>query len=388
MFVYQRLVGGLVSVSLDGTSLPEIYSYPDFLNFQAGLADDISAVTQVNGQDVADFLQEQSQNVTYGSLQDPDALYQQMFYALNAGSGDQDTTGAFAFGRDYVGDETSITFANGTTITEQNVAIFRGADFTGLSDGQSFYDLFCNATLKAAAQGYTLDGPSSGSKGVDKLQKHEMHLKRRELIKRQVESKTVSVPTATFQSVSQTATQLTGYPTPVALSDDLSLSGYFLEEEGFEDTAVLVLQVMSESDPESFQSSMTSFMDQCRSNNKQRLVIDVQGNPGGTISLGYEIFKQLFPSIFPYGAGTLRAHEGLDTLGSFYTNFTSQLFQEDSSNFTALLVANYYLQVSAEAYANSSGELFDSWESLYGPVKTPQDNFTNLIRWDINNTDL
>lgn len=371
----------------------------EWLAVQNGEARNTSAVTQINGQDVVDFLNTQAQNVSYGNLQDPDALYNNMFYALNAGIGGVNSNGAFSIQRNYPGDETSVTFENGTTTRLANVAVFNNAyDFTGLESGDSYYELYCNASAKAEAQGLELDGPSSGQKGVNKLQKDEMQFQKREmqikkreelrnLNKRQESSYSVSVPTSTVGSVSQTATQISGYPTPVALSDDLTLSGYFLEEPGYDDTAVLVLQAMSETDPVGFQATLKAFMDSCREENKRHLIIDVQGNPGGTISLGYEVFKQLFPDIFPYGAGTLRAQEGLDTLGEFYTNFTSELIQEDPNNFTALLVANYYTQFSAEAWTNSSGQLFESWKQLYGPVEAETDNFTNLIRWDINNTD-
>lgn len=78
---------------------------------------------------------------------------------------------------------------------------------------------------------------------------------------------------------------------------------------------------------------------------------------------------------------------GLDILGNYYTNFTSQLAEEFPGNLTLLQANNYYAQYSAESYANGSGQLFESWDQLYGPVETPQDSFTNLIRWNINDTD-
>jgi len=394
VFVYQRLVGSFVSVSSDGTSDPEIFLYEEFVAYQAGEGEAPSAVTQVNGQDVAEFLATQSQNVSYGGFQDPDALYNQMFYALNDGSGGSSSIGLFGFDRTYIGEETTVSFANGSSASAPNVAIYNSPfDFSGLEDGRSFYNLFCNATLKAAAQGYDLNDPDTlAGIRVDPVKKKELvHQKREQKRqeKRQVTTSSRSLsPTATSAApVVPEGTQIPGYPTPVAISEDLSLSGYFLEGAGFEDTAVLVLQQMSEADPEGFQSTMTDFMNQCRQSRKTQLIVDVQGNPGGTISLGYEVFKQLFPDILPYGAGTLRAHEGLDILGNYYTNFTSQLAQENPGNLTLLQANNYYAQYSAESYANDSGQLFDNWDELYGPVETPQDNFTNLIRWNIDDLD-
>lgn len=378
---------------------PANFRLDEWLAFQNSLIADISAVTQVNGQDVADYLNNQAQNVSYGGFQDPDALYNSMFYALNSGvGGGASGMGAFAFTITYPGAETSVTFANGTTVTQPNFAIYNSAiDFTGLQSGEDYYFLYCNATAKAAAQGYELYGPSAGKKAVDKLQQHKLLQEKREelLKKREIypdlhkrqSSESLPVPTTTVQSVSQTATQIPGYPTPVVLSDDLAVSGYFLDEAGFDDTAVLVMQIMSQVDPPGFQATVKAFMDACRRQNKRHLILDVQGNPGGSVHLGYDVFRQLFPNIYPYGAGTLRAHEGLDILGSFYTNFTSQLAKQQPDNFTALKLANYYDQYSAESNANGSGQLFQTWEELYGPVVTPTDNFTNLLRWNLNSTE-
>ena len=62
------------------------------------------------------------------------------------------------------------------------------------------------------------------------------------------------------------------------------------------------------------------------------------------------------------------------------------LAQQSPDNLTLLQANNYYAQYNALSYANSSGQLFESWDQLYGPVVTPEDEFTNLIRWNINDT--
>lgn len=376
----------------------------EYLSGSSNLAP--SAVTQINGEDPVDFLQRDGQNVSYGLLQDPDALYNGELYVLNSGSGGVDFVGGFALSSNYQGSNTTLTLADGSTRSAPNVAGWNtNYDFTGMIDGASYYNMFCNATYK-----YELYyGGSSGSSSSNKLR--ERHLEQREEIersrrhrvdddlvkrqirfeKRQVSSSVSLVTTSAYAtatgSPSTSVTQIPGYPSPVALSSDLTLSGYFLSDPGFEDTAVLVLQAMSEDDPQDFQSQMTSFLDQCRSAGKKRLVIDVQGNPGGSVGTGYDTFMQLFPDLFPYGAGTLRAQEGLDTLGTFYTNYTEQVYQEAKGNITLLAANNYYAQYNAKAYANDSGQLFESWPELYGPVDSGTDNFTNLIRWDVNSTD-
>lgn len=298
-------------------------SAAELMDYLAGAGDMPSAVTQINGQSAATFLAQQGQNVSYGGFQDPDALYNSQMWVLNSGLGNTPSYGAFSVGQGYPGDNTTLTFANSTTVSEPNYAIFNGQlfSFRGLVDGPSYYNLYCNATRKALADGYDINDFSSSAKKKRSLEENNahirQHLKRWQKFEENLEKREPAkaaatshlTATSTQAAVTQTATQLDGYPSPVAISDDLTLSGYFLDEPGFTDTAVLVAQQMSEEDPMSFQSTLTKFMDACRSGNKKQLVIDIQGNPGGTVSLGYEIFKQLFPSVYPYGAGTLRAFE-------------------------------------------------------------------------------
>lgn len=368
----------------------------DLIANLSGSATPASAVTQVNGEDVATFLQRNSQNISYAGFQDPDALYNQQLYVLNAGIGGSDSIGYFAITRNYQGPDTTLTFADGSKRTEANIAVFNSKyDFRGLSDGASYYNIFCNATYKDEV----LYGGSAGglSRRLNQVKqtKEKFHRVRTtdDLVERQVRiekrqnslSEVFTATSAVLPPV-PTATRVPGYPPPVALSRDLTLSGYFLQGQGLDDVAVLVLQAMSPTDPEGFQAAMTTFLNACRSQGKTRLVLDLQGNPGGSVSLGYDVFKQLFPDLYPYGAGTLRAHEGLDTLGKFYTNYSSQVFATSPNNISLLVGTNYYAQYSARAYANSSGQLFESWPELYGPVRASPDNFTNLIRLNLNDT--
>ena len=86
----------LVSVSEDGKELPKPFVYPDILAASFGNATFTpSAITKINGEDADDWLEKWSQ---YGSLQDRDALYNNVFYNLAAVSiGSVSTTiGTFA----------------------------------------------------------------------------------------------------------------------------------------------------------------------------------------------------------------------------------------------------------------------------------------------------
>jgi hypothetical protein len=70
----------LVSVSADGKALPKPYVYADVLAESYGNATFTpSAITKINGQEAATYLENWSQR---GSLQDRDALYNNVFYEL------------------------------------------------------------------------------------------------------------------------------------------------------------------------------------------------------------------------------------------------------------------------------------------------------------------
>lgn len=70
----------LVSVSQDGKSLPEPYVYRDILDSSlANTTYTPSKIIQINGEDAKQYLENLSQR---GSLQDRDALYNNVFYEL------------------------------------------------------------------------------------------------------------------------------------------------------------------------------------------------------------------------------------------------------------------------------------------------------------------
>lgn len=79
VFNYARPVP-LVSVSPDGKELPKAYVYADILAQSLTNASFTpSPITKINGEDAKSFLENWAQ---YGSLQDRDALYNNVFYEL------------------------------------------------------------------------------------------------------------------------------------------------------------------------------------------------------------------------------------------------------------------------------------------------------------------
>lgn len=85
----------LVSVSVDGLSIPEVYAYQDVLDTIIGNATYApSPLTHIDGEDSTEFLLNWAD---YGALQDRDALWNNLFYLLQSISLDRTGTGTGTF---------------------------------------------------------------------------------------------------------------------------------------------------------------------------------------------------------------------------------------------------------------------------------------------------
>ncbi|KAK6063350.1 peptidase S41 family protein [Seiridium cupressi] len=153
---------------------------------------------------------------------------------------------------------------------EESFAVSRvGADFSGISTGDDFYDRFCDPEAAAASTSSVVTAP---------------------------------VPT-TSTSTSPAPVYLTfqGYPVPVIRdSGSDSTSGYFLNGTAYDDVAVLAVSSFSNGANvgtleylTDFQSTVENFLSQSKAAGKQRLVIDLTANGGGFVIAGYELFSQM-----------------------------------------------------------------------------------------------
>jgi hypothetical protein len=271
-------------------------------------------------------------------LQDPDAQYNNLFAELAQSSAGQN---GFTFSNPlrYPGPETTITHENGTTQTILNVAVVVG-DFDGVDSGEKFYKKFCtpSTTTEAAAS---------------------------------------SSAAATATPTPEPRAPL--YPFPVVKHSRNLVGGYFLNG-----TDIAVLSIPSFSADESFddiqefQDVVQKFLAKCQKKGKQRLVIDLQANPGGKILLAYDTFKQLFPTLEPWGTSNLRSHESMNIIGQQLSDFDGSIPQD---NLTALTEADADEWYNYRASLKADDTPFKSWKQLYGPVGNSRGNFTNLLRY-------
>ncbi|KAF2268984.1 hypothetical protein CC78DRAFT_454400 [Lojkania enalia] len=335
----------LVSVSEDGTKLPSVFAFHDVLGSQfKNISYTPSPVVKINGQEVTEYLEDLSQ---YGTLQDRDALYNNLFYnlpAISLGSMGS-ATGFFTGGGRgrfvYPGPVTTLTFANGSSSTTENYATAR-INFRGINNGQDIADR------------YFFYGNIGG----------------------QIETAESLSPVA----IADTAP---GYPVPVVPGPINLINGFYIDAEGYEDVAVLQVPsfVADPSAEVGFQKVTQQFLPKAIADGKKKLIIDVQANGGGTILQGYDMFKQLFPSLEPYGANRFRATEAANLIGQSFSAFGSQFPRTFSRNATVAQVQGSYFDFHTDM--DKDGKPFTSWADKFGPVIQRGDEYTQISRWNL-----
>jgi hypothetical protein len=320
-----------------------------------------SPITEINNKTAEDYIQDWSIPFPY---HEDHARYNVLFPNQA-----QISTGSPVsyFGRSNTpdGDYTYVKHENGSVFEYVNSASIQLDTFDNISDGTDFFKVFCN------------NGPpqsSNAKRDVTKVLHDATEVK-----KRQTEE-----PTAT------------GFPKPQVLHSDAILGGYYLSGSGYDDVAVLSVPSFSptsETGPAEFQDITGSFLKDAAAAGKKKLVIDLRGNGGGYLFLGYDMFKQLFPSLDPYGASQFRANEAFDLVGQFMTEYLKDTTYEEavkdfetngenSNTGYGLLwqsIFNYRLPLTVE------NKNFTSWADYFGPHNINGDNFTSISRQDLNN---
>lgn len=287
-----------------------------------------SPLTKIDGQDAIEFLLNWSQ---YGSLQDRDALWNNVFYTLaqvalgSSGTGTGTFSGGGRGARIYPGPTTTLTFANGTTVVKENFARVL-VPFDNITSGADVYDHFF--TLPEGEPQYAKDLALSTSTS---------------------EAPTSSATTST----STTTVPAPGYPTPFIGGQGNANSGYFLSGDEYDDVAVLAVRsFVGSGSQENFQAVNTYLIDQAVAQNKTKLIIDVSANGGGTILQGYDLFTQLFPKILPYGATRFRAHEAFDLIGQEVSEYSAAFERSQSLNSSVQdIVSSAFVSATRELHS-------------------------------------
>lgn len=361
VFQFIRSGGRIVSISKDGISLPELYLNSDLVQLKASNFTP-SPITTINGENATSYLYKVSVQSTY---HDPDARYNTLFPNPARGTISTDTGGMFSSNYVFDGPVTTFIFANGTKKTIENMAFIPSIfNFHNVTDGASFFDAFCQGPPEE------IEPPQATSTTNVTLP----------------ETTPVKTPTATPTPI--------GYPKPVFVQESLQLQGYYVNGSGYEDVAVLVLpgfqptKIVANSTLTpgaegiiDSQNLLRTFFSDSSKNGKKKLIIDLRGNGGGTIDMGFDLFKQLFPTIEPFGASRYRAHEAL----LIYSNVVTDLAENVTAN------ASETAQQSTFYYKNLldvNNQPFKTFQDYYGPHVVHNDTFMSVRRYNVSTRNL
>ncbi|KAJ4113926.1 hypothetical protein NW768_011456 [Fusarium equiseti] len=380
MYIYPDLLdvfrwerqAALVSLSQDGLKLPVIKVYQDVMSSPK----DASAVTHINGKDTVTYIEDFVNKV--GENQDRDANYNMMFYS-RAQETVFNTLGHFHRGGRpqyvrflalilkyhnsdvadcrfvYPGETTTLKFQNGSKVEMRNNAQVTG-NWTGVVDAKTFFTKLCP---KVFSNGEESDAT--------------------------VDSRKKPGPTGEESRLASIAddSRLPGYPKPVAISDDKSASGYFLEGPEFDEVAVLVLTGMSLVAASS-QKTVQEFYAAAKRAGKKKLVVDVQVNEGGFVSYAYDMFRQLFPDIVQDVQGRRRLSPGFTAMAKGASEVCRDFDpvateEEDDEDKMLLCQSPFYYGYDLD----SSLHKFKTYAQKYTPHILNGDKFTNLTVWDL-----
>ncbi|KAI1264341.1 hypothetical protein F5Y18DRAFT_79727 [Xylariaceae sp. FL1019] len=351
----------LVSVSEDGSALPVIKVLEDVVS----PSDKSSYVVKINGLGAAEFIK--GRVADSSNSQDPDAGYNAMFFS-QANKAELKANGYFeGGGRErffYPGNTTALTFANGTTLEKPNLARFHYGpyDWHNVEDAETMHKEFCRGAYDSGSS--RRSAPALGSTPRSATPRTSIE----------------NFPESPGPLVSrqEEINQIEGYPVPVLISDDQVVSGYFIEEPGFEDVAVLVM-LSFDSYFISFQEAVQEFFAQAVEAGKTKLVIDVQANGGGTILQGYDTFRQIFPDIVQDGPTRWRSSSTFNALSEAISpvcaNYTPKVDFQDLDN-ACTTVNNWRNDL------NDTNGRFTSFPDKFGPINGKGDNYTNYMQWD------
>ncbi|CZR70138.1 uncharacterized protein PAC_20039 [Phialocephala subalpina] len=331
----------LVSVSMDGTSMPQIYLTDEILKMNTtGITP--SAVTQINGQDAVTFMNLEADK---GFQQDPDAAFNTVMFnpALDFTPG-LNVRGFFAgdgrYGFYYPGPNTTMNFANGSTAVFQTAALVPG-NFTGVTDGASAFQKFCSGPVATPAA--------------------------------------APAPTAPMfrpgNATSNTA-RLKGYPIAQVSSSDGQVSGYYLTSAANSNVGVLSLNSFEPNTPAEFQAVIQTMLAEMKRDGKTKLVVDLQGNGGGIVVNGFDAFRQLFPQTQDQVFARQR-------IGPVYST-VAQLTSAQFSNFSEATATDIESVILFQSAFNQGFDLnqnrskFTTFAEKFGPVPVNGDQFTNF----------
>lgn len=358
----------VASVSSDGKALPKLYVHEDIAPLATG-SRRVSAIEQINGQDPYEFLK----STWFSQYIDSDGRMNNMF-----SKGDTEHQGAFASQDKYDGNNTDIKWANGTTATIGNLA-FSDFSFSGITDGQSFFQKFCTGSISGAS--VSIADTKDKDAGVD-------------VVSPRGPGPVLTIPRGDYHTRNKRQIiPSSGYPDSVVEDASGTVAGYFLNGQGYQDVAVL--KIISFSNPSSsgetlfnngFQATIKDFLRQCESQKKSKLIIDLRENGGGNTNLLLDAFMQLFPELDPFSGQRYRASDPWLKIGAAVDEIRNNADMSRKYRTSAgesMENTSIYRFWAWWHFRKADGTNFASWDEFNGPIELNDDKLTMTMRYNV-----
>ncbi|KAF3920689.1 hypothetical protein ABW21_db0208654 [Orbilia brochopaga] len=350
----------IVSVSKDGVSFPEIYQ----ATVANGQLEPVGpAIVEIDGQQVTDYLNK----IAFGNgLQSPHARYNSLFPGKGLRGGVLNN-GYFRNRRRYPGkDGFSVKFADGTTQDFQFFATIVG-DFRKVKDAASFYNVF----VKGGQMLRTPANPRCGSDADKRIPTRPERIgMKADLWRTPEESRIVNDPEGDLQPVVQDVGGI--------------FAGFFLKS----DTAVIQLLSFAPecwSDVPGTIRSISNFLNICRQKGTKKLIVDITNNGGGYITMGYDLFLQLFPKTLPYSGQRIRANPGglIEAEAFGHLSFKDLVALAYNSSTSSLAYAATWSNWAYAVDLDHDYKPFSNADDLVGNNKVNGDRYSDIWRFNV-----
>jgi hypothetical protein len=375
----------LVSISEDGFQAPKPFVWYDILLSANDTNFTPSPISLINGLPANEALGEIAFEA---SERDEDAAYNSLFVSLPQLSIGYNGNGGGLFvgggdGQTFLPEShTNLTFENGTTVVWQNFAKVV-QDFTNITTGEELFDKWFQSRWG------TFGGVPVSPKGQPPS---------KVVVDADADADAEAEPTSPPDHIPPPPQPMSaikgpaGYPQPIAFLAGGNMGGYYINEAGYEDVAVLSLPTFGTTyQQKSMQSTVFNFINQAKSDGKTRLIVDLSANAGGPIFQAYSIFKNLAPDIEPYGASRFRTFQLFYWYGRTVSEATNSIYPWNVSDPPGPPgVLNTFLATPfiAAADMDENGQPFESWYTKAIGQSFNGNNFTSLIRWNLSDPGL
>ncbi|KAF2866402.1 hypothetical protein BDV95DRAFT_209640 [Massariosphaeria phaeospora] len=369
---------GLISASVDGKQVPEIYLDEYFQTAKAeGKVP--SPIVQINGEDVIDYLTRFAERNSLGYLE-PHADWNSLME--NPSMNIQGYLSLFQSTRLYPGDEKNgdaiiFTLKDGTKVEDIWWAYCVDCEETGpLTTGGDFYNYFVLGFLPESYNETDTWWPILPEEETEE------------------EDTTEAEPTSPPVCLKGTPAEqnwcdesLGAYPNdPFVAQDELTLegagvvTGYMLKDIS---TAILSIPtfVQTGNNALNFRKAVQDFIGNATQAGISRVVIDLQQNSGGLNFLAYDTFKQFFPDQEPRDASRIRSHKNANILGSAYTEWWDRK-DTDQDSYSEYAAIEW---VATNRINAATGNNFSSWAEYFGPESSSGGDFSLAQRYNLSN---